>query len=259
MSDVRPLVPICLRAVPVEVHRRAAEHQEGLRRELSFVEHAQAADAVPARLQALTAELAERYGGLTQAQTERMTAAMESGEESIDLEYDLPADVADAALHLAELLDELDQFCRDGDLLTLVTPPDLLAYRRWFLGEFVAQVREGRAPQPWVAPTGVADDLAPPEGARDLAPVRIAVHDDLDLGTAPTLRSQLVAHTEAGVTRITVDLSACDFLDSTGLSLLVATHHRLVRTGGGLRIEGASGQVRGILDMAGATEFFDQG
>jgi|GEM_PF-5772761 len=50
-----------------------------------------------------------------------------------------------------------------------------------------------------------------------------------------------------------------DFLDSTGLSLLVTTHHRLLQAGGGLRVEGAAGQGRGILDMAGATGFLDQG
>ncbi len=260
MNDARPLVRVRLTGIPVELHRRAGEHQEGLRRELAFVEHAQAADAAPVRLQALTAELAERYDGLTRTQTDRMTAAIEAGEDAIDLDYDLPADVVvEDAIDLRDLLDELDQFCRDGDLLTLVTPPELLAYRLWFLGEFVAQVRDGRTPQPWVAPTGCDDDLVPTRDGGAERAVRIAVHEDLDLGTASALRHQFVAQTEAGVHRITLDLSGCDFLDSTGLSLLVTTHHRLVQEGGGLRIEGASGQVLGILDMAGVTEFFGRG
>lgn len=259
MNEARSLVKIRLLDLPVEIHRRAGEHQEALRRELAFVEHAQADDAAPARLRALTAELADRYGGLTQPQSDRMTAAIDAGEERIDIEYELPADVVDAAIHLAELLDELDRFCLHGELLTLITPPDLLAYRRWFLDQFVAQVRDGRAPQPWRPPMATQDDDHTPPAAEASPSVRIEVSDDLDLGTAPALRSQLAAHAEAGATHITLDLSACGFLDSTGLSLLVATHRRLVEAGGGLRVEGADGRVRGILDMAGATEFFDQG
>ncbi len=258
MTDRGSLVKVQLLGLPVEVHRRAGEHQEALRRELAFVEHAQADDAAPARLHALTTELNERYGGLTQPQSDQILAAIDDGVERIDLAYELPADVVEAALRLAELLDDLDQFCADGDLLTLVTPPDLLAYRRWFLGEFVEQVRDGRAPRPWQA-AAATDDGGTGIGVDTATSVRIEVSDDLDLGTAPALRSRLAAHAEAGVNHITLDLSACGFLDSTGLSLLVATHHRLVKAGGGLRVTGADGQVRGILDMAGATEFFDQG
>lgn len=131
----------------------------------------------------------------------------------------------------------------------------------WFdfdLGAFVAQIRDGRAPEPWVAPETARNAPEAEDDERD-GYVRIEVHDDLDLATAPNLRNQMVAHAEAGVTRIIVDLSRCHFLDSTGLSLLVTTHHRLLQAGGGLRVEGASGQVHGILDMAGATEFFGQG
>ncbi|MEO7571351.1 MAG: STAS domain-containing protein [Acidimicrobiales bacterium] len=258
MNEAGSLVKIKLLELPVEIHRRAGEHQEALRRELAFVEHAQAEDAAPARLQALTAELVERYGTLTQPQTDQMTAAIEGGVATIDITYELPVDIVDASAHLAELLDELDRFCLEGELLTLVTPPDLLAYRRWLLGEFVEQVRDGRAPQPWRAPTATGAERPPPSSNTPTS-VRIEVADDLDLATAPALRNQLAAHAEGGATHITLDLSACGFLDSTGLSLLVATHHRLVKAGGGLRVEGAEGQVRGILDMAGATEFFDQG
>lgn len=257
MNDTTPLVKVRLLEVPVDLHRQASEHQEALRRELAFVEHAQGPDAAPARLQALTADLNERYGGLTQAQNDRIDAAIEAGEERLELEYELPPDVTDMVIRVGELLDELDQFCRDGDLLTLVTPPDLLVYRRWFLEEFVAQIRDARDPRPWTGPTTIAvEDTEDDEAG---GAVRIEVHDDLDLGSAPELRSQLVAHAEAGVTRVTIDLSGCRFLDSTGLSLLVSTHHRLMQAGGGLRVEAAAGQVRNILDMAGATEFFDQG
>jgi anti-sigma B factor antagonist len=84
------------------------------------------------------------------------------------------------------------------------------------------------------------------------------VEDDLDLATAPGVRQALLEHIDRGATDIVVDLSGCDFLDSTGLSLLVTTHRRLLELGGGLRIAGAKDQVRGVLDLSGTTDYFGQ-
>jgi anti-anti-sigma factor len=86
----------------------------------------------------------------------------------------------------------------------------------------------------------------------------VAIDDDLDLATAPALRKTLVEAIDKGATRITLDLSRCTFMDSTGLSLLVTTHHRLAESGGGLRLDGLTPPVRSVIEMAGATEFFDQ-
>ena len=50
---------------------------------------------------------------------------------------------------LGDLLDEADAYCAGGQhLLMLATPDDLLAYRRWYLGEFTRQA-EGASPVPW--------------------------------------------------------------------------------------------------------------
>jgi hypothetical protein len=49
---------------------------------------------------------------------------------------------------LIDMLDEADAFCRGGDLLMLATPDDQVAFRRWFLAEFVTQLGGG-APTPW--------------------------------------------------------------------------------------------------------------
>ncbi len=62
--------------------------------------------------------------------------------------YHLPPEVGPAAQELDRMLDEANEFCRSGDLLTLDTPPDVLAFRQWFLAEFVAQLA-GSAPTPW--------------------------------------------------------------------------------------------------------------
>ena len=67
----------------------------------------------------------------------------------MDLIYHVPVEVRQAAIDLGVLLDEADDFCRQGDeLLTLATPPRAVAFRRWFLEEFVRQI-DGQPPVSW--------------------------------------------------------------------------------------------------------------
>lgn len=245
--------------VPIDVHRRNSEHGEALRRELAFVTNAEDPDGAPVRLYSLGVELTARYGGLTVVQENRLSEAIAAGEATVDLEYDLPIEMADGIEGLGGLFDELDDFCREGDLLTLVTPAEGLAYRRWFLGELIDQLRTGREPRSWAASalSDVDAPVAPAPGvAAATAPSEstITVSDDLDLALAPLLREEIVSLVEAGATRVELDLSGCEFLDSTGLSLLVTTHRRLAADGGALRLRGVHGQVASVLDMSGVTD-----
>ena len=258
MTEAR-LLPVHVLGVPLDLHRRSSQHAETLRRELAFVAHAAHPDAAPARLQVLGASIAERFGMLTIVQQQRLADAMEAGEATIDLHYELPVEVADACDEMDRLLDELDAFCHEGGLLTLVTPEDARVYRRWFLDEVRGQLRAGRAPRPWAAPAGSAQSATVPgrtaaAGADEFADDPIVVGEDLDLSSAPTLREQIVARTDAGAARITIDVTGCTFMDSTGLSLLLTTHLRLAATGGALRVVGASGQVASLLEMSGVDE-----
>ena len=84
-------------------------------------------------------------------------AALGRGDRTIDLRYDVPPEVADGVVRLGALLDEADEFCRSGDLLTLATLPGNLAFRRWYLEEFARQVA-GQLPCPW----SVFRDANPP-------------------------------------------------------------------------------------------------
>jgi hypothetical protein len=149
-SDVE-LRPIHVRGLPVPVHARASEHQAELQREFQLViigSKDRDVD-VPKRLFDLIEAINAQFEGLSTAQTEELDAAVARGDDTLDLEYQLPDVVADACIRLNEMLDECDDYCRRGEsLLTLATPPEAIAYRRWFLGEFVAQVR-GADPLPW--------------------------------------------------------------------------------------------------------------
>jgi anti-sigma B factor antagonist len=49
----------------------------------------------------------------------------------------------------------------------------------------------------------------------------LAVRGEIDVATAPQLREELLELVSAGRKQIVVDLSGVDFLDSTGLGVLV--------------------------------------
>ena len=55
----------------------------------------------------------------------------------------------------------------------------------------------------------------------------LAVSGEVDVATVPRLREQLHGLVASGTPRIVVDLDAVDFLDSTGLGVLVGALKRL--------------------------------
>jgi len=61
----------------------------------------------------------------------------------------VPASAGAAAAALRDLMDEADEYCQQGEhLLTLTSPEDVTAFRRWFLDEFERQCG-GADPVPW--------------------------------------------------------------------------------------------------------------
>jgi hypothetical protein len=146
MSD--ELVEIRILGLPVAVAVEAQEHFAELSRE--FLHLANADDAVrrdvPGRLLALSDQLRERFAGFTEANAQLIDDAAADRVETLDLTYRLPAEVGPAASELGELLDLADRYCESGEyLLTLRTPPAALAYRTWYLRQFVGQATGGPA------------------------------------------------------------------------------------------------------------------
>ena len=141
------LVPVRILGLPLDVYRRSSEHTDELLREFALIREDDD-DQVPGRLLALIDELNARFSTFTREQTVAMQEAAARGDRQIDLLYEVPPEAADGVVRLAALLDEADEFCRAGDLLTLATLPEGLAFRRWFLEEFRFQIA-GRPPRPW--------------------------------------------------------------------------------------------------------------
>jgi hypothetical protein len=161
-DDRNPLVTVDILGLPVGLHARAAEHGEELQREFALIaqgrERSDNRREMPQRLLSLIATLQGNYSGFTTLQEDLLDRAIRSGQPTIDLTFEVPASAAEAAAALRALLDEADDYCREGKhLLTLATPSDLVAYRRWYLGEFVDQIG-GAAPKPWSGSLGARVD-----------------------------------------------------------------------------------------------------
>ena len=147
------LITVHVLGLPTGLQVQAQQQNDELTRELMLVaeqmrQRGNAAD-LPVRFVEMVSTLSERYAIFTAEQEAQLTAAIAAGQPTIDLTYTLPASAAAAAGALGEILDEADEYCRQGQLLlTLATPPELVAYRRWFLDQFVHQA-EGAAPVSW--------------------------------------------------------------------------------------------------------------
>jgi anti-anti-sigma factor len=244
---------VTLVGMPLAVIRRAGQHGEALRRELALVAHARTPGFAPMRLYELGIELAPVYQGLNDGPDQRLQEALATTAEAIDLEYVVPDRAPGDLQRLNDLLEELDQYCVDRDLLTLVTPPEALAFRRWWLGEMIEQARDGREPRPWSADLVGASPEAPAPASEGNA-ITVEVQGDLDLEQAPALRERLVSAIDDGARRVVVDLGGCPFLDSTGISLLVTTRLRLEAEGGDLHLANLSPVVASVIELAGLTE-----
>lgn len=150
--DGGDLVTVQLIDLPVPLHMRATEHAEGLRREFRLLEeyaNRERASSVPSRLLELTQALRSSYGGFTTAQEDALEEAAATGRDRLTLEFRVPPHAADAARTLGAMLEEADEFCREGQhLLTLASPDDVVEYRRWYLRQFIDQIG-GTPPVPW--------------------------------------------------------------------------------------------------------------
>jgi anti-sigma B factor antagonist len=84
----------------------------------------------------------------------------------------------------------------------------------------------------------------------------LGVAGEVDVATAPQLRSKLVELVSGGCTRLVVDLTEVDFIDSTGLGVLVGARKRMVEADGELGLVVTSDRIRRLFDLTGLATIF---
>jgi anti-sigma B factor antagonist len=82
----------------------------------------------------------------------------------------------------------------------------------------------------------------------------VSVCGELDQGTAPELRTVLGETLGTPTVAVLVDLSDCEFIDSTGLSLLVEAKRRLTEERRPFGVCCPDADVRRLLELTGIDE-----
>ena len=84
----------------------------------------------------------------------------------------------------------------------------------------------------------------------------LTLHGEIDVYTAPRLRQAIVDLVEAGEHRIVVDMEKVDFLDSTGLGVLVGGLKRVKTNEGTLAIVVTQDKILKIFEIIGLNRVF---
>jgi anti-sigma B factor antagonist len=96
--------------------------------------------------------------------------------------------------------------------------------------------------------------LAVDDGSPDF--LMLTVEGEVDVYTAPLLRQKLVDLADSGTSRIIVNLEPVEFLDSTGLGVLVAALNRLRRQGGDVELICSQARILRVFEITGLTRVF---
>jgi anti-sigma B factor antagonist len=120
---------------------------------------------------------------------------------------------------------------------------------------------------PLFDPTLVVNRMPSERSSRSAPPFRLSVNGsfdpavvslegELDLAAAPQLRECLVGLVEGGATDIVLDVARLDFIDSTGLSVLVMALNRTRAVDGSTVLRNPSHSVMRLLEITGLLAVF---
>jgi anti-sigma B factor antagonist len=88
--------------------------------------------------------------------------------------------------------------------------------------------------------------------------VVVALGGELDLATAPRIRSELIATISGSPARaVAIDLRGARFIDSVGLGVLIGARRRALASGGRLAVVVNEGFTERTIGLAGLTELLD--
>jgi anti-anti-sigma factor len=89
------------------------------------------------------------------------------------------------------------------------------------------------------------------ESTTDRTGARLAVIGEIDAATAPLLDAKITEAARSGASEVVLDLGGLAFIDSSGLSVLVANHKRLSDAGCVLVVEGPPPAALRLFEISG--------
>lgn len=84
----------------------------------------------------------------------------------------------------------------------------------------------------------------------------LSLRGEIDVYTAPRLRQTIVDLVDGGAIRLVVDMERVDFLDSTGLGVLVEGLKRVKNRNGSLSLVATQDKILKIFDITGLNKAF---
>ncbi|MCB0960738.1 MAG: STAS domain-containing protein [Acidimicrobiales bacterium] len=85
----------------------------------------------------------------------------------------------------------------------------------------------------------------------------VEVGGEIDVATAPRLREQLIALVSEGHHRIVVSLEAVDFIDSTGLGVLISGLKRVRTHDGAFAVVCSEPRILKVFEITGLDTVFN--
>lgn len=82
----------------------------------------------------------------------------------------------------------------------------------------------------------------------------LRVTGEIEISTAPLLRDAILRYSLDHDGPIALDMARVEFIDSTGLSALVATQNALAQQGKGIELHHVPTSVARIIELVGLTE-----
>ena len=92
------------------------------------------------------------------------------------------------------------------------------------------------------------------EVRREDSAIVLAVSGELDLASSPTLEEELARIGNFGSEMVIIDLRELEFMDSTGLSVVVKAHQRAQEAGRRFGLVKGRPQVQRLLSLTGVAE-----
>ena len=84
----------------------------------------------------------------------------------------------------------------------------------------------------------------------------LRVRGELDMYTAPRLKEVVIAALNGETKSLALDLSGVEFLDSSGLQVLMSARKRTAERGGDVYVLGVKEQVRRVFNLLGLQRAF---
>lgn len=144
-----------LRDFPLRVWARSRQHSDEVLREFTLMlegeRSGQTSHAAPKALVELADMVTSRFGPLVDQLYAAREAALEAGLDRMDSEVGMVEGTPQVLAHVRSVLEMVDEFCRNGDMLALEREELDRRLFDWTASELVAQY-EGAPPTPWPGP-----------------------------------------------------------------------------------------------------------